>query len=128
MDIIKIIGIGLIGVLFIAVLKQYKPEFALYVSLICGLLIFAFSMDKFSGIIDLINKMANIGSVNYEFLSILLKITGISFLSEFAISISKDCGETAIANKIELGGKVLIVAMSIPIISALLENIVKILP
>ena len=128
MEIIKIIGIGLIGVFFVVVLKQYKPEFALYVSLICGLLIFALSMDKFSSIINLINNMSNLGGINYEFLNILLKITGIAFLSEFAISVSKDCGETAIANKIELGGKVLIVAMSIPIITALLESIIKILP
>jgi len=128
MEIIKIIGIGLIGVFFVVILKQYKPEFALYVSLICGLLIFMLSMDKFSAIVNLINDMSRLGGVNYQFLSILLKITGISFLSEFAVSISKDCGETAIASKIELGGKVLIVAMSIPIITALLESIIKILP
>ena len=57
-----------------------------------------------------------------------MKITGISILAEFAISICKDSGETAIANKVDLGGKVLIVSMSVPIISSMLETILRILP
>ncbi len=66
--------------------------------------------------------------VNGEFLGILIKITGISFLTEFASSVCKDAGETAIANKVDLSGKVIIVAISIPIISALLETLIKVLP
>ena len=66
--------------------------------------------------------------INYEFLTIILKITGIAFLTEFAVGICRDCGETAISTKIEFGGKILMIALSIPIISALLETIIKILP
>ena len=59
---------------------------------------------------------------------ILIKMTGIAFLAEFAISICKDAGESAIATKIDIGSKVLIVSASIPIISSLLEVILKVLP
>ena len=76
----------------------------------------------------MLNNFSSKVSINREFLSILLKITGIAFLTEFAVSICKDSGETAIANKIDLGSKVIIIGMSIPIISALLELIVRILP
>ena len=55
-------------------------------------------------------------------------MTGIAFLSEFAISICKDSGEAAIAGKIEIGTKIIIISMSIPIISSLLEIILKVLP
>lgn len=58
----------------------------------------------------------------------LVKITGIAFLSEFAVSICKDSGEGAIASKIELGSKIIIISMSVPIISSLLELVLKILP
>ena len=61
-------------------------------------------------------------------MTLLIKITGIAFLTEFAVSICKDSGETAIANKMDMGGKVVIVSMSIPIISGLLETIIKVLP
>lgn len=128
MDIIKIIGVGLIGLIIIIIMKQYKPDFVIYVSLIVGTIILFMIMDKLNGIIDILKSLSNKASINSEFLVILLKITGIAFLTEFAVSICNDSGETAIANKIDLGGKIIIIAISIPIISALLELIIKILP
>ena len=85
-------------------------------------------MDKIGAIIDLLTTLSNKTAINNEFLILLIKITGIAFLTEFAVSISNDCGETAIANKIDLGGKVLIIVISIPIITALLETILKVIP
>ncbi len=128
MDIIKIIGVGLISLIIIIIIRQYKPEFTLYVSLLAGAIILLFLMDKISGIVDLLTSLSNKASINNEFLKLLIKITGIAFLTEFAVSICKDTGESAIASKVDMGGKVIIVSMSIPIISSLLETIVKILP
>ncbi len=128
MEVIRIISIALIGLIIIVLLKQYKPEFAIYISLLIGILILLLVMDRLSGIIQMIQSIANKSNVNNDFISILLKITGIAFLSEFAISICKDSGEAAIANKIEIGTKIIIISISIPIISSLLEIILKILP
>lgn len=128
MEIIKIIGIGLVAVIFVIILKQYRPEFAIYVSLIAGATIILLVLDKFSGIITMLSNLASKANINNQFLSILLKITGIAFLTEYAVSICKDSGESAIASKIDLGGKTIIIGMSIPIISALLELIIKVLP
>lgn len=128
MEIIRIVGIALIALIIIILLKQYKKEFAVYISLLAGVLILLLVTDKFEGIIDLIRSIANESSINTEFISLILKITGIAFLAEFAVSICNDSGETAIANKIEIGSKIIIISMSIPIFSSLLELILKILP
>lgn len=128
MDIIKIIGIAFLALIIIIILKQYKPEFVIYVSILAGAIILFMNIDKLSGIINLLEDISNKTHANSQFLGILIKITGIAFLTEFAVSICKDSGETAIANKLDLGGKVIIIAISIPIISSLLETIVKILP
>lgn len=128
MDVLKIIGIGLISLIIIIIIKQYRPEFAVYISLLAGVLILAIVFGKVSGIITMLNNLANKSSINKEFLNLLIKITGIAFLTEFAVSICKDSGETAIASKIDIGGKVTIVAISIPIISSLLETVIKVLP
>ena len=128
MDVVKIIGIGLISLIIIIIVRQYKPEFALYVSLLAGALILLFIMDKIGSIIDLLTSLSNKTAINNEFLILLIKITGIAFLTEFAVSICKDTGESAIASKVDMGGKVIIVSMSIPIISSLLETIIEILP
>lgn len=128
MDIVKIIGVGLIGAIILIIIRQYKPELTIYVSIIAGAIILYMVMDKLSAIINLLTNLSKKSGINAPFLSILLKITGIAILSEFAVSTCKDLGETAIATKIDFAGKIIIISISIPIISALLELILKILP
>ncbi len=128
MDIIKIVGIGLVSLVIIIIVKQYKPEFAVYISLASSVLILVLVFEKLSGIISLLNSIASKTSINTAFIALLIKITGIAILTEFGVSICKDCGESAIANKMDIGGKIMIIAVSIPIISSLLETVIKILP
>lgn len=128
MDIIKIIGIAFIAVIIIVILKQYRPEFAIYASILAGVLILSLASDTLSGIIDMIQNISSKTNINNDFLIILIKITGIAILTEFAVSICKDAGESAIASKVDVGGKILIISLSIPIINALIDTIVKILP
>ncbi len=128
MEIIKIIGVAILAVVIIIIIKQYKPEFAIYISIITSIIIVYFVIDKFSGIINLLNNLSNKLNSGQEFLKILMKITGIAFLTEFAVSICQDAGESAIGSKIDFGGKIIIIAMSIPIISSMLETVIQILP
>ena len=125
--ILKIIGICFIALTSIIILKQYKPEFALYISLISGIIIIFLVFDKLGNIINLLKNISSKSGVNSEFLKLLLKMTGIAFVTEFAINICKDSGEGAIASKIEIGSKIIIISMSIPIISNLLEVILKLI-
>ena len=128
MEITKIIGIGLTALIIIIILKQYRPEFALYTSIIAGIFILVLSLNNISGVIGMLKDLSSKANINSNFLGIILKITGIAILTEFAVSICQDSGESAIANKIEIGGKVIIITISLPIISTLLETILKILP
>lgn len=128
MEIIKIIGIALIALIIIIMLKQYRPEYAIFISILTGVLILFLVMDRLTGIVNLIESIQDKFSINTQFIALLIKITGIAFLSEFAVSVCKDSGEAAIASKIEIGSKIIIISMSIPIISNLLEIILKILP
>lgn len=127
-EIIKVIGIGLISLVIIVIVKQYKPEFSIYISIMAGILILALAFDKLAEIIKLLNNLASKSSVNGKFIALLIKITGIAILTEFAVSLCKDCGESAIASKIDIGGKIMIVAVSIPIISSLLQTVTQVLP
>ncbi len=58
MDIIKIIGVGIVALIIIVILKQYKPEFAMYASIIAGAIIIFFSLDKISAIINLLTSLS----------------------------------------------------------------------
>jgi len=127
MEFIKIIGIGLITLIITIVLKEYKKEFAIYAILIGGAIILFISMDIIKSIIEFINTFSNSSNYNNQFISLLIKITGISILTEYAVSICKDTGESAIANKIDLGGKLIVITMSIPVIATTLESLTRLL-
>ena len=75
---------------------------------------------------DFVNGLSVTG-ISSGFILLLIKITGISILTEFAVSVCKDMGESAIANKVDLGGKLIIVSLSIPIISAVLSGLLGLL-
>lgn len=128
MDYIKIIGIGIMGVIFIVIIREYKPEFAIYVSIACTLLILSIVFDKLQTIINFIQSLTSKSKIDNEMIKIILKITGISLLIEFAVSLCKDSNVTAVANKIDLAGKAIIISMSIPIISKTLESLINIIP
>ena len=81
MDIIKIIGIAFIAVIIIVILKQYRPEFAIYASVIAGVLILTLASGTLSGIINMINSISSKTNINSDFLVILIKITGIAILT-----------------------------------------------
>ena len=127
MDIIKVIGIAFLTLIFTIILKQYKKDFAIYVVIIGGALILLSSLETFKNIIDFINRLSNKSNISSDFIKLLIKITSISILLEFAISICKDSGESAIANKIDLGGKIIVISMSIPVISTMLNGLLELL-
>ena len=85
MEIIKIIGIALTGVIMIIIIKQYKPEFAIYISLAVSLIIVFLFIDKLAGVVNFINNFSETVTGSKEFLKILIKITGIAILTEFAV-------------------------------------------
>ena len=123
MDIIKIIGIGLISLIIAITVKQYKPEFAIYISIMAGILIFALAFDKLAEIVRLLTNLANKTSVNNKFINLLIKITGIAILTEFAVSLCKDAGESSVGSKVELAGKVVIFYIAMPVLTAILQLI-----
>lgn len=128
MEIVQIIGVGLVATFIVVILKQYRPEYAIHISIIAGVLILGLVIFKLSGVIELLNSLATKLGVNSKFFVIILKITGVAYLTEFATSVCRDAGETAIASKVEIAAKVLIIAMSIPILGSLMDTIVNIMP
>ena len=128
MDIVQVVGVGLIALVIIMTLKQNKPEFVIYVELIAGVIILSLCFDKITAVINYVYEISSKIKLSNRFIGIMLKITGVAILAEFATSICIDAGEKAIASKVEIASKVIIVTISIPIISSLLEIVLKVLP
>lgn len=127
MDIIQIVGIGIIATVLAVIVKEQKPELALGISIATGILIFLLVIGNLTSIMDLLDQIAGRAHLNNVYFITILKVLGIAYIAEFGAQISKDAGEGAIASKIELGGKILIMVLSIPILASLFDLVFNII-
>jgi stage III sporulation protein AD len=128
LDILQVVGIGIIATIIIVILKTWKPEAAIQVSIAAGVAIFMVLAGKLSAIIELLGKYAEKAGVGTVYFGILLKIIGVAYIAEFGAEVCKDAGESAIASKIELAGKVAILVLAVPIVTSLLDLIINLMP
>ncbi|OIJ16867.1 stage III sporulation protein AD [Anaerobacillus alkalidiazotrophicus] len=128
MEIIQIVGLGLITTFLALVVKEQKPIFAFLLTVFVGILIFIFLIDQIYLIVSMLQKIAINANINMVYVQTILKIIGIAYIAEFGAQIAKDAGQGAIASKIELAGKVFILVMAIPIITAIIETVIGLLP
>lgn len=110
------------------VVKEHKPIFAFLLTVFVGVIIFLFLIDQIMIIVTMLEELAKRANINLVYLQTVLKIIGIAYIAEFAAQIAKDAGQGAIASKIELAGKILIIVMAIPIISIIIETIIQLIP
>jgi stage III sporulation protein AD len=125
---LQIVGIALVATFLALIVKEQKPNFAFLLIVFVGCSIFLFLVDQIYAIIQMLQKIATNANVNLIYVETILKIIGIAYIAEFAAQITKDAGQGAIASKIELGGKILILAMAIPILTVMIETIIQLIP
>ncbi|MCA1295891.1 stage III sporulation protein AD [Paenibacillus sp. alder61] len=128
MEIIQVVGLGLVATILILVIKEQKPLFAFLIAASTGIYIFLFLVGKIGGIIEVLEDLAESSGVQMIYLKTILKIIGIAYIAEFGAQIVRDAGQESIASKIELAGKVMIMVLAIPIITIIIETVMKLLP
>lgn len=128
MEIWQIVGLALIVTVISVVLKQIRPEIALQLTILAGAAIFILVMSKIKIIVDLLQNLADQANISSYYLLIVLKIVGVAYLAEFGAQICRDAGEGALASKIELAAKVGVIVLAIPIIVAITESLVRLVP
>lgn len=128
MDIFKIVGIGLVATVLAVMLRNQKPEISIQISVVTGLIIFIMIVTKLSSVLEVFKSIAQEIDIDLIYISTIFKIVGIAYVTEFGAQICRDAGEGAIASKVEFAGKVLIMVLATPILLALLDLIVKLMP
>lgn len=118
---------GLVTTIIVVTVKQQRPDIALLISLAGGTVILIFVVSSLSVVIETISNLFNKSNMDSVYITTILKVIGIAYLADFGAQLCKDAGESAISAKIELGGKILILLLAIPILTALMELILKIL-
>ncbi|MCD7955769.1 MAG: stage III sporulation protein AD [Lachnospiraceae bacterium] len=127
MNMIKIACLGVAAVMLALFLKETKGPFSQLISLSACLLIIFYSVSRLTSVFELLETLSGYVSDQRSYYKILLKITGITYIADFSANICRDAGYGAIAGQIEIFGKISILAISSPIILALMETVYEFL-
>ena len=128
MEIFQIVGLALIATILAVLIKEHRPEIAMQISMVTGLIIFLLVVIKLASVLEVLKQLSARINIDLVYISTVLKIVGIAYIAEFGAQVCKDAGETAIASKIELAGKVIIMVLAVPILMALMDLIIDIVP
>lgn len=126
--IFKIIGLALVIVVAVMLVKQTKPELAVLVGVAGSIIFFFYIIDLLEQAFDVFNYILDNTGLNSELFVVLLKIIGVGYLTEFSANLCSDSGNSVVASKILLAGKLVIFILAIPIIKSLIDIIVSIMP
>lgn len=124
---ITIALIGIAAVLLAIQFKGIKAEYGIYITLATCVIIFFYTLSKLSIILETINKILDVTSIEPAYILTLLKIMGITYIAEFSADVCKDCGYQAVANQLQIFGKLTVLALSVPMIEALVNSVGEIL-
>lgn len=127
MDIFQIVAIAIIGTILAITVKPYRAEIAVLISVGTGVLILLQIIGSVSGIFSEFYSLIAKSGVDLSYFTLIVKIIGIAYVTQLASEICKDAGQGAVALKVELAGKALVMLMTMPVLSQFLQVIIEIL-
>ncbi len=128
MEILQIAGLGVAAALLAMVIRGSRPELASLLAMAAGALVFFLAVSRLQAVVAVMNQLVQKAGLAQDYLKVLLKVVGIAYVSEFAAQTCRDAGEDSLAAKVEMGGKVLVLAMASPIIVALVDLTLEVVP
>lgn len=125
MDAFQIIAIALTGAVLSITVKQYKPELSIGIGIVTGIIIFFSVAEGISEIFSIISEIMYKSGVSQSYLAAVLKVVGISYVTQFSAEVCRDSGQGAIASKLEIAGKIIILLYTLPIVSDFLDILIN---
>lgn len=123
MDILKICAIGLVAAVLALTVKQYKPEIAVLISTGAAVIILFIVADYIFDAVSVLSSLSEKSGVDNTLLSSILKIIGVGYITEFSSGICEDSGNKSIGDKIAFAGKIIILIVALPVLTAVIDII-----
>lgn len=118
---IKIAILGVVVTLIALPFKVIKGEYSLYIGLAGCIMIFLFVVGKLEQVIQMMEEISGILPIEGEYIKLLIKMVGITYITEFSQDICRDAGFGAVANQIGIAGKITLLVLGLPVIRSLLS-------
>lgn len=124
----QIVGLGLVAAVLAVVLRHNKPEMAMFLSITLGIIIFVAMLAKIGSVLEVLKDLSARADLSMVYLGTILKIVGIAYIADFGAQICRDAGEGAVASKIEFAAKILVLVLAVPVVVAVLNSLLKVVP
>lgn len=127
MDIGAFLGIALLAVVLLSVLRQSRPELAVLLSMVVGIIIFLRLVGRLRELVGVFEFLAAKAQINMLYLETVFRVMGVAYLTGFGAQICRDAGEGTLALKLELAGKIIILFLAVPVMVAIMEMVLRVL-
>ena len=128
MSLFQTILFAVVAAMLVMAIREMAPQVSFYLSLFVAAILFLAVMQQLTGLLVPIERLAEAANVTVVFFATVLKIVGIAYVAEFGAQIARDAGVASIAGKIELLGKLAIIVLAVPIITAVVDMMTHLLP
>lgn len=125
MEVLPFLALGLLITVLLVTLRPLQPELAVLLSIAAGALMLALVIGRLRTVVQTLTEMAARADLHPRFLQTALKAVGLAYLAGFTAQVCRDAGEGALAGKVELVGKVAILLLALPVMSAVLETMLR---
>ena len=128
MDVMKMAGLSVFAAVAAVILRRLRPEMGMALSLAAGIMLLTLAFPLLSEVVGGLSALARQGGVGDAYLQQLMKVAGISLLTDFSAQTCRDAGEDGLAMKAELAGRVMLLTLALPPLQSLLGLILSIAP
>ncbi len=128
MEVLQLFGMALIALAAVVVVRHLRPDMGMVASVAAGLVFVGIAVSRLSYFASAIDALASSAGVDRVYIDIVLRVVGVAYLASFAADTCRDAGEGALASRVELAGNAIILGLASPLIFALLDTVVKVLP
>ncbi|MBB6454230.1 stage III sporulation protein AD [Salirhabdus euzebyi] len=128
MEIFQIVSFGVLAGILSIIVKDQNSGIAFFIAIFTGIVIFIILIQYLSDIFQMLTYITSKANINFMYIETILKIIGIAYIAEFGAQITRDAGLNSIASKIELAGKIFILFLAVPILTAVVETILSFIP
>ncbi len=127
MNIFAIAALGIIAAILAVTVRSYRPEYGMAIGIACGIAIMLFMAEGVAEVAGELRSIVDKTGIDANYFKIILKVTGVSYITQFAAETAKDAGENAIAAKLDAAGRVAVLLLTVPVVSGFLSVITDML-
>ena len=121
MGIFQIVAVGILGAMLAITIKKQSPEIAVLITITASVLIFLMVLPMLTEAVQMVNHIGSLADGQAAYVGLAIRVIGVAYMAELGASVCNDAGETAIATKVDMAGRIIIMVMAMPIIMDILR-------